>query len=270
MTDALTQRPDQTATGGDVLVSLDGGVLTVTLNRPSKRNALTDAMYATIAEALQRGQADTAVRVMLIRGEGEHFSGGNDIGDFTAIAMGMTPPEDMAVHRVLKGLADLDKPLVAAVRGVAVGIGTTMLLNSDLVFVAEDARLSTPFVNLALAPEAASSLLMPMRIGHVRAFSMFALGDAIDGRTAAAWGIANAALPAAEVDAAARKAAEALAQRPINALRATKRLMRDADALWTIMQRENAAFGAQLTTPEAREAFMAFAERRSPDFSKLG
>jgi enoyl-CoA hydratase/carnithine racemase len=252
-----------------VLVDLDGGVLTVSLNRPEKKNALTDAMYEAVAQALQRAQTDKAVRVVLIRGEGESFSGGNDIGDFTAIAMGMKPPEDLAVHRVLKGLADLDKPLVCAVKGFAVGIGTTMLLNADLVFVAEDAKLSTPFVNLALAPEAASSLLMPMRIGHARAFSMFALGEVIDGKTAAAWGLANAALPVAEVDAAARKACEALVQRPINALRATKRLMRDAEALWAIMQRENAAFGAQLTTPEAREAFMAFAERRPPDFTKL-
>ena len=253
----------------DVIVDLDAGVLSVSLNRPAKKNAITDAMYEAVAQALQRAQTDKAVRVVLIRGEGENLSAGNDIGDFTAIAMGMKPPEDLAVHRVLKGLADLDKPLVCAVKGFAVGIGTTMLLNADLVFVAEDAKLSTPFVNLALAPEAASSLLMPMRIGHARAFSMFALGEVIDGRTAAAWGLANAALPADQVDAAALKACQALVQRPINALRATKRLMRDAETLWTIMQRENAAFGAQLTTPEAREAFMAFAERRPPDFSKL-
>jgi enoyl-CoA hydratase/carnithine racemase len=266
MTDTVTA----TRSADPVIVELDdGGILTVSLNRADKKNALTDAMYEAVAGALARAQTDKAVRVVLIRGEGESFSGGNDIGDFTAIAMGMKPPEDLAVHRVLKGLADLDKPLVAAVKGFAVGIGTTLLLNADLVFVAEDAKLSTPFVNLALAPEAASSLLMPMRIGHVRAFSMFALGETIDGKTALAWGLANAALPSGEVDAAALKAARALATRPINALRATKRLMRDADALWTVMQRENAAFGAQLTTPEAKEAFMAFAERRPPDFSKL-
>src|SRR3569832_1744579 len=240
----------------DVIVDLDAGVLSVSLNRPAKKNAITDAMYEAVAQALQRAQTDKAVRVVLIRGKSKNLSAGNDIGDFTAIAMGMKPPVVFAVHRVLKGLADLDKPLVCAVKGFAVGIGTTMLLNADLVFVAQ-------------APDAASSLRMPMRIGHARAFSMFALGEVSDGRTAAAWGLANAALPADQVDAAALKACQALVQRPINALRATKRLMRDAETLWTIMQRENAAFGAQLPTPAAREAFMAFAERRTPDFTKL-
>jgi enoyl-CoA hydratase/carnithine racemase len=186
------------------------------------------------------------------------------------VATGARSPGDGHVYRVLEGLARFEKPLVAAVKGVAVGIGATMLLNCDAVFVAEDARLSTPFVSLALAPEAASTLLLPRLIGHVRAFSMFALGEAIDGRTAAQWGLANAALPASDVDAAARRMAEALAKKPLGSLIHTKRLMRDGEALWAVMQRENAAFGAQLFSPEAREAFMAFAERRPPDFSKLG
>jgi enoyl-CoA hydratase/carnithine racemase len=253
-----------------VLSDLDGGVLTITLNRPDKKNAITDAMYAAVADAMERAAADKAVRVVLLRGEGDAFSGGNDIGDFVAQAMGGRRAEDLAVFRVLKHLAHFDKPVVAAVKGFAVGIGTTMLLNCDLVFVAEDAKLSTPFVNLALAPEAASSLLLPQRIGHVRAFSMFALGEAISGTTAAAWGLANAALPAGEVDAAARAAADALAKRPAGSLTATKRLMRDGEALWAVMRREGAVFAERLTSPEAGEAFMAFSERRPPDFSKIG
>lgn len=250
-----------------VTTSLDGGVLTITFNRPEKKNALTDAMYKTIADAMDEAQADPAVRVVLFRGEGGTFSAGNDINDFVTIAMG--GGGGMNVFRVLKGLAHFDKPIVAAVTGNAVGIGTTLLLNSDLVFVAEDARLSTPFVNLALAPEAASTLLMPMAIGHQRAFAMFALGEVVSGADAAAWGIANKALPAAEVDAAARAAAQALAARAPRSVQLTKRLMRDGAKLWAQMERENEAFGSQLTSPEAREAFTAFMERRLPDFSKV-
>jgi enoyl-CoA hydratase/carnithine racemase len=246
------------------------GVLTIALNRPDKRNALTNAMYDRFAEALDRATTDKAVRVVLIRGEGEAFSGGNDIADFVAQAAGGKRAQDLGVFRVLKGLAHFDKPIVAAVKGFAVGIGTTMLLNCDLVFVADDAKLSAPFVNLALAPEAASSILLPMRIGHVRAFSMFALGDVIDGKTAVAWGLANAAAPAGEVDAAARAAAEALAQRPIGSLIATKRLMRDAEALWAVMRKEGDVFAERLVSPEAAEAFAAFAQRRAPDFTKVG
>ncbi|NEX93471.1 enoyl-CoA hydratase-related protein, partial [Caulobacter sp. 17J65-9] len=179
-----------------VLTGLEGGVLTIALNRPDKKNAITDAMYVTVAEALEAAQADPAVRVVLLRAEGEAFSAGNDIGDFAMIAMSGRPAGEMAVFRVLRALAHLDKPVVAAVRGVAVGIGTTALLHCDLVYVAEDAKLTVPFVNLALVPEAASSVLLPARIGHVRAYEMFALGRAVDGTTAAAWGLANAALPA--------------------------------------------------------------------------
>jgi enoyl-CoA hydratase/carnithine racemase len=253
-----------------VATTLDGGVLTISLNRPEKKNALTDAMYAAVVDALDKAATDPAVRVVLFRGEGADFSAGNDLGDFAAIATGARKPEDMAVRRVLDAMARMEKPVVAAVKGFAVGIGTTLLLHCDLVFVAEDAKLSTPFVNLALAPEAASSRLLPLRIGHVRAFAMIALGEPIDGRTAASWGLANQALPANEVDVAARKAAVALAARPAGSLAETKRLMRDVQAIAAAMERENAAFASRLVSPEAREAFTAFAERRPPDFTKVG
>jgi enoyl-CoA hydratase/carnithine racemase len=167
-------------------------------------------------------------------------------------------------------LAEFDKPAVAAVRGRAVGIGLTLLLHCDMVVVAEDALLSAPFINLALAPEAASSLLLPAAIGHRRAFEMFALGEPIDGRTALAWGLANRAAPADQVDATASDLATKLAACAPNSIRKTKRLMRDAEALWALMQREGEAFGSQMSSPEAMEAFMAFSQKRAPDFSKSG
>jgi enoyl-CoA hydratase/carnithine racemase len=250
-------------------IERDGGVLVLSLNRPEKKNAITDAMYAALAEALDSAGRDREVRAVLIRAEGETFSAGNDINDFAAVAMGARSPETLAVMRVIRALAMFEKPLVAAVKGLAVGIGTTLLLHCDLVYVAEDARLTTPFADLALTPEAASSLLLPLRIGHPRAFAMFALGEAFDGRTAAAMGLANEALKASEVDARARAAARALAARPLGALIATKRLMRDSEAIWSVMQTEAQIFGERLRTPEAREAFAAFAERRAPDFTRV-
>lgn len=253
-----------------IRTTLEGGVLTVTLDRADKKNAITQAMYAALSEATERARTDDAVRVLMLRAEGDSFSAGNDIGDFIAIGSQTEKPFDMAVFRFLKALADLDKPLVAAVKGRAVGIGLTMLLHCDMVVVAEDALLSVPFVNLALAPEAASSLLLPLAIGHQRAFEMFALGEPIDGRTAAAWGLANRAVPADQVEATAVDLAARIAARAPNSIRKTKALMRDAESLWALMQREGEAFGSQMKSPEAMEAFMAFTQKRAPDFSKVG
>ena len=254
-----------------IRTELADGVLTVTLARPEKKNAITQAMYAVLAEATQRARTDDAVRVLLFRGEGDSFSAGNDIADFIAQgSQGGGPVTDAPVFHFLKALADLDKPAIAAVRGRAVGIGLTLLLHCDMVVVAEDALLSAPFINLGLAPEAASSLLLPQVLGHQRAFEIFALGEPIDGRTALAWGLANRAVPAAEVDAVAAELAGKLAARAPNSIRKTKRLMRDAGQLWSLMQREGEAFGSQMTSPEAMEAFMAFSQKRAPDFSKAG
>jgi enoyl-CoA hydratase/carnithine racemase len=177
---------------------------------------------------------------------------------------------DAPVFHFLRALADLDKPAVAAVRGRAVGIGLTLLLHCDMVVVAEDALLSAPFINLALAPEAASSMLLPAVLGHQRAFEVFALGEPIDGRTAVAWGLANRAVPADQVDAVAVELAGRLAARAPNSIRKTKRLMRDTERLWDLMLREGEAFGSQMSSPEAMEAFMAFSQKRAPDFSKAG
>lgn len=254
----------------EIETRLDNGVLTVTLNRPDKKNAITQAMYAALSEATERARTDDAVRVLLFRAEGDSFSAGNDIGDFIALGAQAAGPLDLSVFRFLKALADLDRPAVAAVKGRAVGIGLTLLLHCDMVVVAEDALLSAPFVNLALAPEAASTLLLPQVIGHQRAFELFALGQAIDGRTAQAWGLANRCVPADQVEATASELAAQIAARAPNSIRRTKALMRDAEALWTIMRKEGEVFGSQMKSPEAMEAFMAFTQKRAPDFSKGG
>jgi enoyl-CoA hydratase/carnithine racemase len=252
-----------------VKVEIDAGVMTITLARPDKKNALSNAMYGVLADSLEAAEQDPAVRVVVFQADGDAFTAGNDLQDFAAQATGAFTGE-RHVLRFLKALAHATRPLVAAVQGQAVGVGTTMLLHCDLVFVTPDARLTTPFVNLALVPEAASSWLLPARIGHARAYAMFALGEAVDGATAVAWGLANGSAELGDLRARARAAADQLAKRPLGALTVTKRLMRDAEKIADLMDAEGAEFAARLQTAEAREAFMAFAERRAPDFSKVG
>lgn len=252
-----------------VRIAAEDGVLRITLARPDKKNALTQPMYTALADLLTRAETDSSVRVVLLEAEGDAFTAGNDLADFAAVASGKLDRNAMTTHLFLNALAHARKPLVAAVNGLAVGIGVTMLLHCDLVFVADDAKLSTPFVNLALVPEAASSVLLPARIGYARAYAMFALGEPIDGRTAASIGLANAALPAGEVRAYALAAAKKLASKPVGALQATKQLMRDGAAIAAVMAKESEIFGTRLQSPETAEALRAFAERRPPDFSKF-
>lgn len=249
-----------------IRTTLDNGVLEVTFARPDKKNALTNAMYRSAREALERAQHDEDIKVVLFTADGDAFTAGNDLGDFTRVASGQG--EEPQAHHFIEALGRAEKPLVAAVPGIAVGVGTTMLLHCDLVYVADSAKLLAPFVNLALVPEAASSLLLPQRIGYVRAFGMFALGEAVTGPEAVALGLANKVLPHTEVLNAARSAARALALKPAGSLMATKKLMRDTAALLAQMQQEGTVFAERLRSDEAREAFAAFAERRAPDFSK--
>ncbi len=235
--------------------------MTVTLDRPSKKNAITDAMYGEMTGALNEAAASDGIHAVVIAGAGDDFCAGNDIGMFANASS-----DDIARSNAgafLDALSTFPKPLVAAVTGRAIGIGVTMLLHCDLVFVANDAQLATPFIDLGLVPEAASALLMPARIGHVRAFALFALGERVSGTRAADLGIANQALPAAEVRSAAQAAAIAVAAKPPAAVVATKRLMRDAPAIAAALEADRAAFLRQLATPEAVAAFAAFAMRKS-------
>jgi enoyl-CoA hydratase/carnithine racemase len=243
------------------------GVLEITFARPDKKNALSNAMYRKASDALEGAQTDAAIRVVMLSGEGDAFTSGNDISDFAGAAAGHG--EELQASRFIRVLAQAEKPLIAAVPGLAVGVGTTMLLHCDLVFIADSAKLSAPFVNLALVPEAASSMLLTARIGHARAFAMFAMGEALTGTEAFHLGIANKVLPKEEVIPAARMAARMLAQKPLGSVVATKKLMRESEAIAARMARESKIFGERLLTAEAREAFSAFAERRPPNFSKL-
>jgi len=244
------------------------GILTLILDRPEKKNALTDAMYKSLADALDASEQDRDTRVILIRAEGDMFTAGNDVSDFAAVNAGSKSLQN--VLRFIRAISQATKPIVAAVQGRAVGVGMTLLLHCDQVVLAEDAQLTTPFVNLALVPELGSSLLLPARIGHVRAFSMFALGEAVRAQDALAWGLANKVVARTELVAAARDLALRLAKQPLGALIATKRLMREAEQIARRMEAEGIEFQRRLTSPEAKEAFTAFAERRAPDFSPFG
>jgi enoyl-CoA hydratase/carnithine racemase len=251
-----------------IKTELSDGVLVLTLQRPDKKNALTGAMYNVLSDALDRAETDAAVKVVLFQGDGDSFTAGNDLADFAAQSKSNSDVESPA-FRFIKTLGKASKPLVAAVQGNAVGIGTTMLLHCDLVYLAEEVRLMTPFVNLALVPEAASSWLLPARIGHIRAYQMFALGEPMDAASAVASGLANAVVPASEVRQRAMAAAVTLTKRPAGSLGATKKLMRDIERIQAIISAEGELFRERLKTPEAREAFTAFAERRPPNFVNL-
>jgi enoyl-CoA hydratase/carnithine racemase len=251
-----------------VVIEKDKGILTLTLARPDKKNALSNAMYGKLADAIEAAETDAAARVIVIRGQGDMFTAGNDVGEFAAIAAGGARGEQH-VHRFLSALVQCSRPLIAAVQGRTVGIGTTMLLHCDLVVLADNALLSTPFVSLALVPEAASSLLLPLRIGHARAYEMFALGETVSAKNALDWGLANRVVTLEQVGDVAADLAAKLARQPVGALATTKRLMRKADVLAAQIASESECFAERLKTAEAREAFTAFAERRPPDFMKL-
>ena len=245
----------------DIRVMRDGAMVEVRMNRPAKKNALTDAMYGAMADAIVAAGKDPEVRAVLISAEGDMFTAGNDLADFAAAGSKPSGDEPRGVQRFLGAIATMEKPLIAAVTGHGVGIGTTMLLHCDIVIIADDARLTTPFTSLGLTPEAASSLLLPARIGHTRAFMMLALGQPISGVDAVRFGIATEALPRGEVDARARAAALECCARPAEAMRFTKMLMRDPAAVTARIDQENAHFQERLRSPEAQAAFAAFFKR---------
>jgi enoyl-CoA hydratase/carnithine racemase len=252
-----------------VLVEKSDNILVLTLNRPDKKNALTRAMYRTLATEITNAGTDPAIRCILILANGDMFTAGNDLTDFEAFGNATSAPKPEDANPFLPALACARTPIVAAVNGRAVGIGVTMLLHCDMVYVADDVLLTTPFVNLALVPEAASSLLMPLRIGHVRAFEMFVLGEPVNAEKAVSWGIANRAVPPQQLHQVARAAAIAIAARAPASVVTTKSLMRDDQLLLARMSEEQGHFGRQLKSAEFKEAFSAFSERRPADFRKF-
>jgi enoyl-CoA hydratase/carnithine racemase len=252
----------------EIEISRDGAVLIATLARPAKKNALTGPMYDRLIEALDEASQDPGIAAVLLRGSGGVFTAGNDIGDFIAMAMaGMQSGGAPASpgSRFIRKLADFDKPLVAAIEGQAVGIGTTLCFHCDLVYAAPDARFQMPFVNLGLVPEAGSSLLAPLRFGMARASEFLLLAEPFDAETAKGLGLVNAIVPNAGLVDHALGRAHALAAKPRQALMATRRMMRgDATALKARMDEELEAFAAMLRSPDAIKAFQTFLASRKP------
>lgn len=245
----------------DILLKRDGAVVEIRFNRPAKKNAITNEMYGVMADAIEAAEKDAETRAILFTAEGDFFSAGNDLMDFAAQSSGaFSGPRH--VVRFLEAMLHAQKPIVASVTGNAVGVGTTMLLHCDLVYIAETAKLTTPFIDLGLVPENASSMTIVDRLGHARAFAMLGLGEPLFGKDAAAYGVANAALPPADVEPKARAAAQALAKKPAEALRLTKGLMRDRETLLTRLHHEGEIFAERLKSPEAAAAFAAFLGRK--------
>lgn len=249
----------------DILVHTEDGVTTLTINRLARKNSLTAAMYASLADALEQAQADASVRVVVLQGDETVFSAGNDLGDFLH-----QPPagEDAPVFRFLHNIASFPKPLVAAVCGPAVGIGTTMLFHCDLVYAGDNAAFSMPFVNLGLCAEGASSLLAPQMFGYHRAAEALLLGEPFYAEAALEVGLVNKVLPPAEANAYAAQVARKLAAKPLSSLVETKRLMKKGQQAQVLqaMSEEGAVFGRMLREPAAKEAFAAFMEKRAPRF----
>ncbi|MBT2337980.1 MULTISPECIES: enoyl-CoA hydratase [Pseudomonas] len=237
------------------------GLLTLRLNRPDKKNALTRAMYSQLAQALATADADPQIRAVLLTGSIDCFTAGNDILDFLE-----QPPNDLdnPVFQFMLKLLECRKPVIAAVAGPAVGIGTTMLLHCDLVYVSRDARLRMPFVNLGLCPEFGSSLILPRLLGQARAAQLLLLGEGFSGEQAAAWGLASEALESGEAALAkAREVALRFESLPPEAMRVSKQLMKapDREALRRAIEEEGALFIQRLRSPEAMAALLGFINR---------
>ena len=243
-----------------VRVERADGVLAITLNRPERRNAITVAMYGVLADSIAEAWEDGETRVITIRGEGQDFAAGNDLSDFLGAERG----DDLPVWRLLRALAENEIPIVAAVHGNCVGIGTTMLLHCDLVIAAEDSRFSMPFVDLGLVPEAASSLLFPRLAGRRRAARYLLLAESFGAEEALTVGLASHVTPAAALDAKLREVTDRLLAKPGEALRLTQGLLRQGarDEIIDRMKLESTKFAERLESAEAKEAISGFFERR--------
>ncbi|MEZ5924983.1 MAG: crotonase/enoyl-CoA hydratase family protein [Hyphomicrobiaceae bacterium] len=245
-----------------------GPIRWLRLNRADKKNAITSPMYRAMTAALDEAEAGTATAAVVIAGQPGVFSAGNDIGEFLGYAQsGALGP---AVLSFLKRLVTLEKPLVAAVDGLAIGVGTTLLFHCDLVYASPGSTFRTPFLDLGLVPEAGSSLIAPRLMGHQRAFEMLCLGASFTAEKALAAGLVNEIVPADRLEARVGEVAARLASRPPDALKAARRLVRgDAAAILAQMDKEADEFSRRLVSAEAREAFAAFLEKRPADFAKL-
>jgi enoyl-CoA hydratase/carnithine racemase len=252
----------------DILTSKANGIVTITFNRPKKKNAITVAMYQTIVNALNDADHDAEVRAILFTGKNEIFTAGNDLDDFLR-----NPPQstESPVYQFIQNLSHAKKPVIAAVSGLAVGIGTTLLLHCDFVYAADNAKFSMPFTKLGLCPEFASSLLLPQIAGYQRAAEKLMLGEAFSAQEAFEMGFVNKVLPPSEVLAFAQAQAAKLVALPTSSLRATKRLMKGKQiaAIEAKIKEESVLFSEMLMSNEAKEAFTAFFEKRKPDFTKF-
>ncbi|MEM8985598.1 MAG: enoyl-CoA hydratase [Pseudomonadota bacterium] len=251
---------------------VDGGVMRLAFNRPDKKNAITRDMYSALADGLAEADATPSVRVVVLAAEGDIFTAGNDMLDF----MEHPPhaekdPRQAPVFRFLKAIATAQKPLIASVNGAAIGVGMTMLLHCDMVIAVEDAVLQTPFVNLALVPEAASSLILPRLVGHQLASEILLTGAKIPAKRAYDTGLVNAVVAADRLEAETMERARSLAALPPVAVRQSKQLIRgDTAEILQRIEEEGAVFSERLQSEEFKEAATAFMERRAPDFSKFG
>ena len=252
-----------------VRIEREGGLLAITLARPERRNAITVAMYAALAEAFERAAGDETIRVIGLRGEGQDFAAGNDLADFLSALPRDT--EEIPVWRLLRALVECQIPIIAAVHGNCVGIGTTMLLHCDLVIAEDGARFSLPFVDLGLVPEAASSLILPRLAGRRRAARYLLIGEPFGVDEALAIGLVSHRAEPGTSDEALTQVVGALLAKPPEALRQTQRLLRYAtrEEMLDRMRLEGALFADRLASPEVKEAISAFFEKRKPDFSRL-
>ncbi|OWW21234.1 enoyl-CoA hydratase [Noviherbaspirillum denitrificans] len=252
----------------EIISTAEGGVFRIAFNRHERKNAITGAMYLELATLIASANTRTDIRVVLLHGSEEVFTAGNDLADF---ASGEGTQADPPAAAFMRAVTSLEKPLIAAINGPAVGIGATLLLHCDLVYAGQNAVIQAPFVKLALCPEFASSLLLPATVGHRRAAELFLLGEPCPAEKALSWGLVNEVLPPAEVLPRALAIAAKLAAMPPAAVRLTKSLMLEDQEQMVSgrIAREFQAFSERLKSQEAQEAFKAFFERRAPDFSRF-
>ena len=246
-----------------------GTVLHISLNRPEKKNALTGDMYHGLADAFDQAEIDRAIRVILLHGNGDTFTAGNDLEDFMHKPWkGQPVPPPI---RFIRAVASAKKPVVAAVHGLAIGIGTTILLHCDLVYAADDARFMMPFINLGIVPEAAATVLLPLLVGRQRAAELFLLGTTLTAQRAYDLGLVNAVVSREELLQTATAAAQQIGERPLGAVLACKDLMKRAfhAEIERALKDEEAIITERLDSPESKEALAAFREKRKPDFSRF-